>query len=163
MLVFLWAFLRSFYVIPSSRWETRKDEDNLHVLRIIPLFLNDVFLNSCLLWISSVISSHHTQLTSFQTTCSLPLLLLPFSPELIFVSICPLTTQLFVSSDSHAPAATVSAHQCSAARWVCSATLNHTGWAHLWKQMSTGAAMLFLFRLSFCVWLSATHSLPSSC
>lgn len=45
------------------------------------------------------------------------------------------------------PRCTHLVYQGSIAQRVCGANLNHIGWAHLWKQMSTGAGMLFLFRL----------------
>lgn len=70
-----------------------------------------------------------------------------FTQAHIISSICPKTTQRFHTSHTHAPAPTVLAYRHTITLGVCSTNLNHIGWAHLWKQMSTGAGMLFLFRV----------------
>lgn len=129
-------------------------EDNLHAFEIIPLFLHDVSLNSCLRQIGFVI------VLITRLPLSPPFAPSSFTQTLIIVSICPLTTQLFPVPRSHAPAPMVLPYQRGVTRWVCSANLNHTGRAHLWKQMSTGAGVLFLFRWSVCVWLRATRPPP---
>lgn len=96
------------------------------------LFLNKAYLqNSC-----------------FEFSCSFSPRIAPssFTQTSIISSICPKTTQLFHASHTHAPVPTALAYRCTA-MGVCSANLNHTGWAHLCKQMSTGATRLFLFRV----------------
>ena len=80
----------------------------------------------------------------FSSTCSFGLSLKLSSP---LPSAPKNNSKLFLASRARAPAPAVLAYQCSSARAVCSANLNHIGWAHLWKQMSTGAGMLFLFRV----------------
>lgn len=76
-----------------------------------------------------------------------PFALSSFTQTLIITSICPRITQLFLCftpMPQHPQCWSTSAALLGG---VCSANLNHTGWAHLWKQMSTGAGMLFLFRV----------------
>lgn len=138
------GLLQSFHVISPAHFEIQTAEDNLHVLWIIPLFLNYVSLNSCLYSKSRMNFSHMS--------------LHPF----LFSSTCSFLPQSNSHHQFHLPR---KQHNCSRRltpmprhprRWctsaallggVCSANLNHIGWAHLWKQMSTGAGMLFLFRV----------------
>lgn len=82
----------------------------------------------------------------------------PLSPIPLFSVALPLSLIFSSSAPSAAKWHNCSAHltlipccthlvyQGSVAQRVCGANLNHIGWAHLWKQMSTGAGMLFLFR-----------------
>lgn len=53
----MFGFLQSIPVISSSLCKNEIEGDNLHVLGIIPLFLHDVSLNSCLQQIGFVITS----------------------------------------------------------------------------------------------------------
>lgn len=75
------ALLQSLHVIARSHFKNQTAEDNLDVLRVIPLFLNYVSLNSCLQRISRM--NFLTQLLSPVPSFSPPLALSSFAQTLI--------------------------------------------------------------------------------
>lgn len=128
-------------------FENQKAEDNLHVHWVI-----SPFLNNSLPWKDLMRYEHCFQI-------SLPFLLCLLFPFALKLSSPAPSAQLFPRV-SHPCLSTHSVGVTVLHLGVggCSANLNHIGWTHLWKQMSTGAGMLFLFRMELL--LSATPPPP---
>lgn len=127
-----------FFVVSlffSSNYE-RTTQDNLHVLQTTLLCWIYVRHGNILHWISKAPLS------------PIPLFFIALPLSLIFSSSAPSAAK-WHNCSAHLtlmPCCTHLVYQGSVAQRVCGANLNHIGWAHLWKQMSTGAGMLFLFR-----------------
>lgn len=159
-------------MIARSHFKNQTAEDNLDVLRVIPLFLNYVSLNSCLQRISRM--NFLTQLLSSVPSFSPPLALSSFAQTLITKLHLPQNNTTVPRVSHPCPGNhSVGSYWCSIALVAMAVAAAAAGWGGAAPILITlgehtcenrcppGLACCSSLGWRVCVWLCATPLLPS--